>query len=568
MTHTAPQPETWTQWDFAELESEYQVLEKEQITSSTVSDWLARWSQTAERCDELYNRLYVATTVNTADQEARQRFETFMENSFPAWQSAEQRMKEKLLASGLQMKGMEIPLRDMRTESELFREENLALLVEEEKLNTAHDQVMGAQSVDWQGKEHTVRQMEVFLREPDREVRREAWQQVTERQLADRDNINARWMEYLNLRAKIARNAGLDNFRTYRWKQLLRFDYAPQDCRLFHESIEKVAVPACMRMAGRRRQKLGIEKLHYYDLFVDLSGKPPLQPFKDVRELIDRSITIFSQVLPDFGEYLNIMDREGLLDLDNRKNKAAGGYCTDFSHTQRPFIFANAVGIHDDVQTLMHEGGHAFHNFESYQLPFFPQRSGIPMEFAEVASMAMEFLTAPFFEKQLGGFYSAEDAARARVDHIEQSLFFWPYMAVVDAFQHWVYENPQESLQPARCDAKWMELEARFRPFIDWQGDEDVCMTGWQRKDHIHQVPFYYVEYGLALMGAVQVWRNALADPHKAVEQYRSALALGSTVSLPELFRTAGSNLAFDAQTLKDAVDLMVDTITELEAGY
>ena len=264
------------------------------------------------------------------------------------------------------------------------------------------------------------------------------------------------------------------------------------------------------------------------------------------------------------------MDQEGYLDLDNRKNKANGGYTADFSHTKRPFIFANAVGIHDDVQTLLHEGGHAFHAFEAYHLPYFQQRSesAVPTEFAEVASMAMEYLTAPYIEKAYGGFYSEADAIRARVDHIESDLLFWPYMAIVDAFQHWVYENPDEGSDARACDEKWGELEKRFRPYIDWSGYEDVMVTGWQRKDHIHQSPFYYVEYGLALMGAVQIWRRAMEDQPSAVSSYRKALALGGTATLPELFREAGAKLAFDAGTLGKGVKLMESEIYRMESAY
>jgi oligoendopeptidase F len=320
----------------------------------------------------------------------------------------------------------------------------------------------------------------------------------------------------------------------------------------------------------RRREKLGIKQIHFFDTQVDLSGQPALTPFKDVRELTDKTSRIFHHVHPKFGEYFDIMDKEGLLDLENRKNKAAGGYCTQFAHSRRPFIFANAVGIHDDVQTLLHEGGHCFHAFETFQLPYFHQYAevAVPIEFAEVASMGMELLSLPYQEEKNGGFYSPVDATRARVDHLESSLMFWPYMAIVDAFQHWVYENFDDGINPSKCDEKWAELEKRFRPYLDWTGYEEVMKTGWQRKGHIHQVPFYYVEYGLALLGAVQIWANAIKDQAGAVEQYRKALALGGTVTLPELFKAAGARLAFDAQTLKTAADLMENTINDLEKTF
>jgi len=556
--------------DWAQLEQHYAALEKTDLNKTTITSWLKNWTEVSDVRDELYSRLYVATSVNTADAAAQKQFNHFMEKIFPRAMAAEQTLKEKLLASGLTVSGFEIPIRNMRAEAEIYREANLPLLVEEEKLNVAHDQVMGAQVVKWQGKEKTVRHMEVVLRELDRETRKEGWELLTERQLADREVINQQWVDYMELRGRIAANADLPDYRSYRWQVLMRFDYTPEDCTTFHDAIEQAVVPAVQRMAERRMKALGIDRLRYYDLFVDLSGKPPLKPFSNVREMKDKASAIFHHVLPQFGTYFDRMDTEGLLDLDNRKNKAVGGYCMEFAHTRRPFIFANAVGIHDDIQTLLHEGGHSFHAFESFKLPYFQQRneSAIPMEFAEVASMAMEYLISPYLGSESGGFYSEADTARARVDHIETDLRFWPYMAIVDAFQHWVYENPVDGKDPDKCDSAWAALEKRFRPYIDWSGYEDVMMTGWQRKDHIHQAPFYYVEYGLALLGAVQIWKNALENQEQSVSAYRQALVLGGTATLPQLFETAGARFAFDAGTLQSAVNLMESTILALEQSY
>ncbi len=249
------------------------------------------------------------------------------------------------------------------------------------------------------------------------------------------------------------------------------------------------------------------------------------------------------------------MRDEGLLDLDNRPGKAPGGYCTDFELAGRPFIFMNAVGLHADVQTLLHECGHAFHSFAAARLPFTHQRA-VPIEFAEVASMSMELLAAPFLARGRGGFYDEKDAARAVVEHLEGTICFWPYMAVVDAFQHWVYSHPADAREPGACDAEWANLSARFLPGLDWSGLDAIHATGWHRKLHIHTHPLYYVEYGLAQLGAMQVWRRALDDAPAALGAYRSALALGGTASLPQLFQTAGARFAFDASSLAEAVAL------------
>jgi oligoendopeptidase F len=257
------------------------------------------------------------------------------------------------------------------------------------------------------------------------------------------------------------------------------------------------------------------------------------------------------------------MRAHDLLDLDNRKGKAPGGYCETFFATGKPFIFMNAVSLHEDVQTMLHEGGHAFHAYECNNLSWYHQMHP-PMEFAEVASMAMELLAAPYLTTDYGGFYSPQDAARASIQFLEEGICFWPYMAMVDAFQHWVYENPDLAMDISACDEYWLGLARRFQPAIDYTELEDHQKRGWRRKPHIFQAPFYYIEYGLAQLGAVQVWGNALKNQALAVQNYRQALALGGTANLPTLFATAGAKFAFDAETLGMAVQLMENRIAEL----
>lgn len=551
--------------NWEDFESHYEALENEVVSASNIEKWMSRWTILSDIQEELYNRAYVATSVNTADKSAEARFDAYMEKIYPNVMAAEQKLKQKLLASGLSVEGFEIPLRNMQAEADLFRENNILLRVEEEKLSNTFDKITGAQTVDWAGEEKTVRQMEVLLRDKDANTRLTGWKKMAERQLEDRKAINDLWVQFMEIREKIARNTGLESFRDFRWRELLRFDYSPEDCKSFHDAIEDTVVPIVNRLAEKRKQALGLKTLRYCDIFVDLSDEDPLQPFSNVNQLKQGALAIFNNVHPQFAAYFKKLDDEGLLDLENRKNKAGGAYCTEYAYIRRPFIFGNAVGIHDDVQTVLHEGGHSFHSFETFGLQYFQQRA-VPIEFAEVASMGMEFLAQRYLEKGKGGFYTAAEAARAQSEHLEQSLMFWPYMAIVDAFQHWAYENPRDGKNPDLCDAKWAELEDRFRPYIDWDGYEDVKMTGWHRKPHIHQIPFYYVEYGLAQLGAAQIWNNALVNEEKAVNAYRKALSLGGTVSLPKLFESAGAKFAFDAVTLKQAADLMEKKIVELRA--
>jgi oligoendopeptidase F len=563
MTLSLPQDaDHLMRWTWDEISPYYQNIENLSLNTTNLKDWLTDWSHLSASVAELYARLTVATTRNTADEEAKQRLERFLDEIFPKAMQAEQNLKHKLLDSGLEPEGFDIPLRNMRTEAALFRETNLPLLAEEQKLNTQYDVIIGAQTVTWEGSELTLPQISRVYQDPDRSRRERAWRLAAERQLSDREAIHSLWAKHLALRQQISGNAGLD-YRTYRWRQYLRFDYTPQDCRQFHDAIEQVVVPAARRIYDRRRLRLGFEALRPWDLEVDPFNRPALSPFKEVDELKRKTAGIFRRVDPQLGDYFDRMVTEDLLDLDNRKNKAPGGYCTDFAAVRLPFIFANSIGVHEDVQTLLHEGGHAFHVFESRVLPYYAQ-TNVPTEFAEVASMSMELLASPYLAKPYGGFYSEADAARAQVETLERWILFWPYMAVVDAFQHWVYENPAKASDSAQCDACWGSLWQRFMQGVDWGGLEDARVTGWQRKLHIHTDPFYYVEYGLAQLGAVQVWRNSLTDQAGAVASYRSALALGGTVSLPQLFQAAGAHLAFDQAALQSAVELMEATIQKL----
>jgi oligoendopeptidase F len=553
-------------WPWSKIEPYFNDLALHPMEVASIAGWLADWSSLSQLVSETYHRLYVATTVDTTDHQAELRYQAFLDGIYPLAQAANQKLKEKFLASGLEPDGFAIPLRNMRAEAELFREANLPLLSEEKKLSTEYDRIKGNQTVDWQGRELTIMQLLPVYQDPDRVVREGAWRMAAARQLTDRQAINDLWHKLMYVRQQLSSNAGCANYREYRWREMLRFDYTSQDCVRFHQAIEAMVVPAAERIYEKRRKQLGIESLRPWDLNVDPLGRPSLRPFKDVGQLEETTARVFNHVDPQLGDYFEVMRREKLLDLDNRKGKAPGGYCIEFSAVRRPFIFMNAVGIHEDALTLLHEGGHAFHVFESAHLPYFQQLQ-IPMEFAEVASMGMELLASPYLAIPTDGFYTEADAARARIEHLETIITFWPYMAVVDAFQHWVYENHAEADNPDLCDAKWAELWKRYMRGVDWNGLEQEMATGWHNKSHIHQDPFYYIEYGLAQLGAIQIWRNARHDQVGAVAAYRRALSLGGTVTLPELYQTAGARFAFDVETLAAAVKLAEETIEALEHG-
>ena len=403
-------------WSF--FEPYAQELQAHSLTAGNVKQWLATWSRLEGTIHEMQQRLEVARRCDTTDETAERRYNNLLDNVFPYARASAQWLKEKLLASGLEPPDFKIPLLKMRTEATLFRDANLPLLSEERKLVAAYDKIIGAQTVTWQGQELTLSQLRPIYQEPDRAVRERAWRLAAERQLADRDEINALWVKFLDLRSRLAKNAGYANYRDFRWQQLLRFDYTPKACVWFQDAIADVVVPAARRIYKKRRQTLGVSTLRPWDLNVDPFNHIGCSRFKDVSTLIDKARGIFQRVDPQLGAYFHTMYSDDLLDLDNRKGKAPGESCTAFFVAKRPFIFMNAVGLQDDVITLLHEGGHAFHVFECSHLPFL-QQMDVPLEFAEVASMSMELLAGPYLTLDNGGFYSDADIARARQEHLE-----------------------------------------------------------------------------------------------------------------------------------------------------
>ncbi len=554
-------------WTWAQIAPFYDDLVARPLTADSVAQWLGDWTKIAALIDEVSTRFMIATTVNTADEESERRYKIFLDEIVPQAMAAEQKVKQKLIESGLQPRGFELPLKKLKTEADLYHESNLPLLSELRKLSLEYDKISGARIVQWDGAEIPMTQLSPILQDPDRERRERAWRTMIGRIRQDSDALAPLWQQLLMTRRQVAQNAGFDNFRAYRWQQLFRFDYTPADAKQFLTTIEKVVVPAARRSKEKRRQRLGIPTLRPWDLTVDPTGLPALHPCDSIAELETKTLNIFRHIDPQLASYFETMQAEKLLDLDSRKNKASGGYSLGLSVTRRPFIFANAVGNHGDVVVLLHEGGHAFHTFEVAGLPYLQQRQEqmVPIEFAEVASTAMELLGLPYLTTQYGGFYNEAQAARAAIEALEGAIIFWPYMAMIDALQHKIYENELAAADIQYCDAVWTELVDRYGPGIDWSGLDAEKRIFWRQQSHVFQSPFYYIEYGIALLGAVQVWANSLRDPAEAVAAYRRALALGGTAALPELYAKAGAKFAFDAETLQSAVDLLEQTITQLE---
>jgi len=546
----------------------FEELENRELNQDTILTWLSDWSQLLALVHEAGAMIYIRKSMDTTDTERETAFMEFISNVEPNVQNANQRLRQRLLTANLDAylpEDLTLVLRNMRSEVALFREENVPLQVEVAKLGNDYDKITGGLTAVWEGEEKNLSQLSGLLLDKNRSVREKAWLTAMDLWQGVRGELNALFAQMLELRQQIAHNAGLSDYRAYAFQEYHRFDYTPEDCLIFHDAIEKVVVPAAQRIYEKKRQQLGVEKLRPWDTRVDASEHPALRPYSGQAQLIQGCLNIFNQVDPVLGRYLATMAEEELLDLDTRPGKALGGYCSTLPLRKRPFIFMNGIGTHDDVQTMLHESGHAFHAFEAAALPFIWQENA-PMEFCEVASMSMELLAAPYLTNQHGGFYTQTEAAQAQKEHLEGLITFLPYMAVVDAFQHWVYTHPQAAANPNECDKTWDTLWQKFMPGIDFTGYEPIRESGWHRKLHIFQVPFYYIEYGIAQIGAMQIWRNSLKDQQAATQAYRRALALGGTKTLPELFKAADIEFRFDAELVTELVALVEDKIAQLEA--
>jgi len=430
----------------------------------------------------------------------------------------------------------------------IFREENVELEKQESALSQKYYRTTGAMTVSYRGQERTLQQMSKFYEEPDRGVREETWRLSSQRALSDSETLDSIYTEMITLRDKIARNAGFDNYRDYIFVKKDRFDYTPQDCEAFHRGVEEAIVPLSREIDRARAERMGVDVLRPWDMAVDPAGRKSLHPFDDVTGLVSDARKVIAKVDGELASFFERMVQLQLLDLDSRKGKAPGGYQEELAEVRLPFIFMNSAGKDDDVRTLLHESGHSFHTFlmRKMKLPFFNGGANLPSEFAEVASMSMEIISGEHYE---GVYYNREDAQRSNwreaVDNVK--LFAW--VATIDAFQHWVYTHPAHT-KDERAKA-WVSTFNRFCGIESYEGLESSRAYRWQRQLHLFEVPFYYIEYGVALTGALGVWSRYRADPKDAIEAYKSALSLGCARPLPELFEAAGVKWDFGPNALR-----------------
>ena len=544
----------------------YNQLAEVPLTNSdaAVEPWLAAWSRLDTLVGEAGTLAMIAYTANTADAVAEQAYLRFSMEIFPRLEQQQVRLAQRLLTLGWSRPDLETTLRRFRTDIEIFREANVARFAQIEEISAAYQKVTGGLSVDWDGVPKTIPQLQPFLKSANRAERERAFRLGASAYLDHRDTLADQFDRMFELRAAVAREAGFADYQQYCFAAKHRFDYTPADCARFHESVIATVTPAVARLMAHRKAVLGVDTLRPWDVTVDLNITEPLKPFSDVNTFVNRAQRIFDRVDGELGSRFGIMAEERLLDLESRPGKAPGGYCTDLAFRGRPFIFMNAVGVPDDVNTLVHEAGHCFHDFATHALPFtWQRRTG--HEAAELASMGMELLAMPYLVAP-DGYYTPEQARVAWLEHLEDVLGSLVHIASVDAFQAWIYTNPAGTDRDAR-DAQWLALRSRFESGVDWTGLDRERVSRWYRQLHIFELPFYYIEYGIAQMGALQVFRNAVRDSGSAVAAYKRFLSLGGTRSLPELYKAAGVKLVFDAATMSELVEFVEERIEALRAG-
>jgi len=558
--HWLPEKVELKSWE--QIEPWYQKLMDQPVSSSQeLERWLTAAGELNAAVGEEGVERYVAMTCQTDDPEREAAYLSFVREIEPRLKPIQNAIRSRYLdapsRSELPHDRYAVLDRSLANRRSLFREANIPRETQLAELDQQYQKIMGAMTVTFRGQEKTLAQMAPFLEETDRPSRQEAWELVAHRRLEDREILDDLFDRMKQFRIEIAREAGFANFVEYAFRHRERFDYGIADTLRFQEAVERVVVPLATQLQEEHRAAQGVPALRPWDLAVDPLGRPPLHPFGDVEQLAAGTETIFREVDAELGEQFAFLRSRRLLDLANRKGKAPGGYQTTFEDARLPFIFMNAVGLDSDVRTLLHEGGHAFHTLACRGEALAAYRES-PLEFCEVASMTMELLGA----RRLDPFYRPDDADRSNRKLLEGIVLILPWIATVDAFQHWIYTHPDHSRQERQ--AAWRDLLVRFGGIVDWSGYDEARDHSWHRQLHIFLYPFYYIEYGIAQLGALQIWQRSLDDRAAAVADYKKALALGGSRPLPELFAAAGIRFDFGDQLIASLMETIRKQLDKL----
>jgi len=553
-----------TQWDT--LEPWFQTLfDANPQTPNEFRLWLQQWNELSCVIEEDMAWRYIRMTCHTDDEVAKDAYNFYLQNIMPNQSLWNDKLQKKYAVhphrNAITDASYRILDRSIENALQLFREENIPLQSEIYAKAQEFGEISGAMTVEMEGKVLTMQQAGALLEQSDRNFRESVWRKIQGRRGKERENLHALLDTLCNLRQQEANNAGFQTYTEYKFKVMGRYDYTIQDCLRFHEAAETVIKPQYQHMMQVRREKLKIDALRPWDLAVDIYGDTPLRPFADGHELTQKAIEVFRRIRPELAEMIVTMREMGHLDLDSRPGKAPGGYNHPLAESGVPFVFMNAAGTHDDLNTMMHEAGHAFHSFLTHTLELNDFKH-TPSEVAELASMSMELISSSHWDV----FYpDPQELKRAKIDHLSQALTLLTWVATVDAFQHWLYANPGHS--HADRENAWTNCYYRFHGHeVDWQGLEMNLALMWQKQMHIFEVPFYYIEYGIAQMGALGVWMNYLEDPVKGVEQYLEALRLGYTRDIPEIYAAAGVPFDFSAERMRTLMTFGKQQLEKLES--
>ena len=530
---------------------------------SGLEQWLKDKSELEAALEEDFAWRYIKMSCDTANEELLQSFQYFATEIepkiSPIANQLNQKFNDSLFIDELDQEKYFVYIRAIRKAIEIYREENVELLTKLQVTQQKYQGVTGAMSVEIGGQEYTLEQAANFIKDTDRSVRQQAWETIQQRRLVDKDDLNILFDELVAMRHQVALNAGFENYRDYMFQALGRFDYTPQDCYHFHEAIEKQVVPILKEQAQKRADALGIEVLKPWDMEVSTTGKAALKPFKNGAELIDKSIECFNAIDPKLGQMLATMKVNNLFDVESRKGKAPGGYNYPLAETGAPFIFMNSANSLRDLTTMVHEGGHAIHTFLTAHLELNDFKH-CPSEVAELASMSMELISMDNWDIY---FNNEEDLLRAKREQLQDVLKTLPWVAVIDQFQHWIYTNPSHNA--ADREETFKQIYTRFGAgFSNWEGQEAEFGNLWQKQLHLFEVPFYYIEYAIAQLGAIAIWKNYKENPQKAMEQYLAALSLGYTKPINEIYETAGIKFDFSLSYIEELASFVKDELQKL----
>lgn len=557
-------PEDYQLTDWASLEPYLEDLKNRTLDSKeALHQWMRDVSEVEAVIGEDAAWRQIKMTLDTTDKAVEEAFTYFCMEIEPKMKPYFFALNKKLLDCPYTQeldKTVYFPyLRSVKNAVELYREENVPLEAEMSVLAQQYGVISGKMTIEHEGKEYTLQQAAKFLQQSDRQLRETIFRKIAERRMQDIDELNVLFNKLLVLRQQVAKNAGYDNYRDYKFRALGRFDYTPEDCFAFHDAVREHILPLNAMLSEHRRKRLGLDKMRPWDGSAEPVGTEPLQPFETGVELSDKSVQVFGRLGDYFKSCLQTMTEMKRLDLESRKGKAPGGYNCPLPETGVPFIFMNAAGTIGDLITMMHEGGHAVHSFLSHELPLSSLKE-YPMEIAELASMSMELFSMEHWDVF---FNDKNELQRAQVEELERVISVLPWIATIDKFQHWLYTHPGHTNEERT--AEWLKIMDEFSTHqTDWSGFEKYRSVFWQKQLHLYEVPFYYIEYGIAQLGAIAMWRQYRGNKQQALENYKKALAEGYTKTLPQLYETAGIQFNFSPAYVAELGQFVKERLNEM----